>query len=79
MVPERPARAADSGADVAAVVAAFGATLHPLVAGRRGGRLARYFRIEVPDDRASALRDRLAAMEGVESASFLPEAGLPEG
>lgn len=59
------------------VIAAFGATVHPMHETRRSGPLARYVIVDVADNRAEQLRSLLLRLEGVESATFMPKVELP--
>lgn len=57
-----------------AEIEAFGASIHPLRDAPATGRMAGYFRVEVAAEKAEALRARLAALDGVESATLMPGA-----
>jgi hypothetical protein len=81
-VRQAPGAAAESSLapeDLREAAAAVGIAIHPMHPGILDPELARWFYAEVEDpDRATALTDRLRAIESVEAAYVTPPEGPPD-
>lgn len=70
-------RTGSSDVDARTAVESLGLSIRPMHATRPTGPLSRYFVVDAPAQMAEQARSQLSGVDGVESATVTPAAGLP--